>query len=129
MAAPSCSTIPAFSSHVTVCKKGIINCVSHVLRSSEEKRGLKLLAPSCLERFQYFYTKNFAVEIMDENDKHYSMKSIIFWDMTPCSLLSCIDVSEEHIASIFRVEAIISAGTSKQAGCNSIDYMASYPRR
>jgi hypothetical protein len=33
------------------------------------------------------------------------MKSIIFWNVTPCSLLSCNhDVSEEHIASIFRPE-------------------------
>jgi hypothetical protein len=37
------------------------------------------------------------------------MKSIIFWDMTPCSPLSLTDVSEEHIASIFRVEEIGSA--------------------
>jgi hypothetical protein len=36
------------------------------------------------------------------------MKSINFWDMTPCSPLST-DVSEEHIASIFRVEKISSA--------------------
>jgi hypothetical protein len=34
------------------------------------------------------------------------LKSIIFWDMTPCSPLSSTDVSEEHIASIFRVEEI-----------------------
>jgi hypothetical protein len=33
------------------------------------------------------------------------MKSINFWDIKPCSLLST-DVSEEHIASIFRVEKI-----------------------
>jgi hypothetical protein len=35
------------------------------------------------------------------------MKSIIFWDMTPYSALSCtqiFEVSEERIASIFRVE-------------------------
>jgi hypothetical protein len=31
------------------------------------------------------------------------MKSIIFWDITPCSRLST-DVSEKLIASIFRVE-------------------------
>jgi hypothetical protein len=31
------------------------------------------------------------------------MKSTTFWDITPCSLLS-VDVSEEHIASIFTVE-------------------------
>jgi hypothetical protein len=32
------------------------------------------------------------------------MKSIIFWDVTPCSLLDATDVSEEHITSIIRVE-------------------------
>jgi hypothetical protein len=31
------------------------------------------------------------------------MKNTIFWDTMPCSTLST-DVSEEHIASIFRVE-------------------------
>jgi hypothetical protein len=36
------------------------------------------------------------------------MKSINFWDITPCSPLST-DVLEEHIASIFRVEEISSA--------------------
>jgi hypothetical protein len=35
------------------------------------------------------------------------MKSIIFCDMTPCTLLSATDVSEEHIASFFRVEEVI----------------------
>jgi hypothetical protein len=37
------------------------------------------------------------------------MKSIIFWDMTPCSPLSFNRHLEEHIASIFRVEEIGSA--------------------
>jgi hypothetical protein len=32
------------------------------------------------------------------------LKSIIFWDIMPCSPLRVNDVSEEHIASIFRVE-------------------------
>jgi hypothetical protein len=31
------------------------------------------------------------------------MKSTVFWDVTPCSPETS-DVSEEHIASIFRVE-------------------------
>jgi hypothetical protein len=80
------------------------------------------------------------------------MKSIIFWDMTPCSLLSFSRRSEEHIASIFRVEKIIKQEpASKQVasrilfqpeipedggnmllrnvGCYSTDYTASYPRR
>jgi hypothetical protein len=50
------------------------------------------------------------------------MKSFIFWNMTPCRPLSLTDVSEEHVASIFRVEEIGSAKPeSKQ--------VASYPRR
>jgi hypothetical protein len=32
------------------------------------------------------------------------MKSSIFWDITPCSPLKVSDHSEEHIASIFRIE-------------------------
>jgi hypothetical protein len=32
------------------------------------------------------------------------MKIIIFWDETPCSPLKVTDISEEHTASIFRIE-------------------------
>jgi hypothetical protein len=32
------------------------------------------------------------------------MKSTFFWDITPCSPLKFSDSSEEHPASIFRVE-------------------------
>jgi hypothetical protein len=32
------------------------------------------------------------------------MKTTIFWDISPCSPLKSTGVSEEHIASIFRVE-------------------------
>jgi hypothetical protein len=32
------------------------------------------------------------------------MRSSVFWDITPCSPLKATDVSEEHVASIFRVE-------------------------
>jgi hypothetical protein len=32
------------------------------------------------------------------------MKSIIFWDITPCSPLKVTDVSGEHVAYIFRVK-------------------------
>jgi hypothetical protein len=45
-----------------------------VLRSKEGKRRLKLLALSYLDRLQHLYTKNYAAEIMDENDKHYSIE-------------------------------------------------------
>jgi hypothetical protein len=31
-------------------------------------------------------------------------KSSIFWDIAPCSPLKSTDVSEEHVASIFRFE-------------------------
>jgi hypothetical protein len=36
------------------------------------------------------------------------MKSVIFWDITPCSSLKVVrsDISEENVASIFRVEDI-----------------------
>jgi hypothetical protein len=37
------------------------------------------------------------------------MKSIIFWDITPCTPLSVNRRFGEHIASIFRVEEISSA--------------------
>jgi hypothetical protein len=37
------------------------------------------------------------------------MKSSIIWDITPCSPLSVTDASEEHIASVLRVEKISSA--------------------
>jgi hypothetical protein len=43
------------------------------------------------------------------------LKSIIFWDITPCSPLST-DVTEENIASIFRVEEEAEQETSVKAG-------------
>jgi hypothetical protein len=44
------------------------------------------------------------------------MKSFMFWDITPCSSLKVTDVSEEHAASIFRVEEYDEQETStKQA--------------
>jgi hypothetical protein len=42
------------------------------------------------------------------------MKSTIFWDITPCSPFST-DASEEYIASIFRVEKIISAKNQRES--------------
>jgi hypothetical protein len=49
------------------------------------------------------------------------MKSTIFWDMTPCSLQSFNDVSEEHIASIFGVKEISSAKpASKQVASKAL---------
>jgi hypothetical protein len=43
------------------------------------------------------------------------MKSTIFWDITPYSPLSVTDVSEEHIASIFRVVKIIWARNQRES--------------
>jgi hypothetical protein len=37
------------------------------------------------------------------------MNDDVFWDVTPCG--SCNNVSEEHIASIFRVKIISELGT------------------
>jgi hypothetical protein len=48
------------------------------------------------------------------------MKSINFWDITTCSPLST-DVSEEHIASIFRVEEISSARNQKASRTYFLD--------
>jgi hypothetical protein len=57
------------------------------------------------------------------------MKSIIFWDMMPCSPLSC----NRHFGGTYRLHLqgrrIISARTSRQAGSNSTDYTAPYPKR
>jgi hypothetical protein len=77
-------------------------------------------------------------------DLQRARHSIIFWDMTPCSLLSC----NRHFGGTCRLHLqgrrIISARTSRQTGsnpedgddmfirnvgCNSTDYTASYPRR
>jgi hypothetical protein len=33
-----------------------------------------------------------------------TLKSTVFWDVTPCSLVKFSDVTEERIASKFRVE-------------------------
>jgi hypothetical protein len=32
------------------------------------------------------------------------MKSSAFWDISPCSPLKATDLSEEHVASIFKIE-------------------------
>jgi hypothetical protein len=70
------------------------------------------------------------------------MKSIIFWDVTPWD---ATDVSEEHIASIFRVclppayllvlaEIFLDPEDGgdmflRNVGCISTDYTASHSRR
>jgi hypothetical protein len=73
------------------------------------------------------------------------MKSTVFWDITPCSPLSVNRRFGGHIASIFRVEKISSAGNQRQSRWQeelkmeamwssktrwlSTDYTALYPRR
>jgi hypothetical protein len=44
------------------------------------------------------------------------MESTTFWDITLYSPLKVTDVSEEHIASIFRVEELAEQETSVKAG-------------
>jgi hypothetical protein len=36
--------------------------------------------------------------------KNIGLEEYIFWDIMPCTMLKSTDVSEEYIASIFRVE-------------------------
>jgi deoxycytidylate deaminase len=43
------------------------------------------------------------------------MKSTIFWEITPCSSLK-VDISEEHIASIFRVKQDDQDTSMKEGG-------------
>jgi hypothetical protein len=56
------------------------------------------------------------------------MKSIIFWDMTPCSLLATCLLAGSCLNYFFDPEdggAILL----RNVGCNSTDYTASYPER
>jgi hypothetical protein len=45
------------------------------------------------------------------------MKSSIFWDIMWCCQLKVNRVSEEHVASIFRVEEKTEQESSMKAGC------------
>jgi hypothetical protein len=51
------------------------------------------------------------------------MRSYVFWDITPCSPLEVSNVSEENVASIFRVEECVKQeSTIKELvrrACNS----------
>jgi hypothetical protein len=58
------------------------------------------------------------------------MKSIIFWDMTPCSPLIC----RWHLLTRWFAELFFDPEDGgdtflRNVGCNSTDYTASYPRR
>jgi hypothetical protein len=55
------------------------------------------------------------------------MKSTIFWDITLCSPLST-DVSEEYIASIFRVEKIRSARNQRESSWQAPTCQPTYRR-
>jgi hypothetical protein len=65
------------------------------------------------------------------------MKGFIFWDRMPCGPLKAIDVSEEHVASIFTAEEQTRQETrvntkatySSKRPLLSADYTALYPRR
>jgi hypothetical protein len=46
----------------------------------------------------------FRSRCMEEVYEEYTMRNSIFWDITPCSTVKVNRDSEEHIASIFRVE-------------------------
>jgi hypothetical protein len=81
------------------------------------------------------YSRNVGFEVFTA----VVMKSIIFWDMTPCSPFSCT----RRFGGTYRLHLQgrrIVQQTSEQAGgkqdtflqnvgCNSTDYKASYPRR
>jgi hypothetical protein len=61
------------------------------------------------------------------------MKSIIFWDMTLCSPLSCTRHSACHLltrwfAELFFDPEDVGDKFLRSVGCNSTDYTASYPR-
>jgi hypothetical protein len=51
------------------------------------------------------------------------LKSIIFWDMTPCDLLA------RWFAELFFDPEDGGDTFLRNVGCNSTDYTASYPRR
>jgi hypothetical protein len=67
------------------------------------------------------------------------VKASIFWDITPCIPLKVTDVSEENVASVFRVEECKMLGLFDAADESSMflrnvcrlsaDYTVLYPRR
>jgi hypothetical protein len=67
----------------------------------------------------YYFLNVFKYNVGSEVLTAVVMKSIIFWDVTPCSLLSCnrrfggnLLVLTEIISSALKMEAICSSGTS-----------------
>jgi hypothetical protein len=59
----------------------------------------------------------------------YSIKSIIFWNVTPCSLIKSTNILEECTTSIFRVTGGAEQETSKNRQQPELDYMTSHPTR
>jgi hypothetical protein len=57
------------------------------------------------------------------------MKSIIFWDMTPCSPLSSTHLLTRLFAELFFDPEDGGDTFLRNVGCYSTDYTASYPRR
>jgi hypothetical protein len=57
------------------------------------------------------------------------MKSIFFWDMTPCSLWQACHLLARWFAELFFDPEDGGDTFLRNVGYNSTDYMASYPRR
>jgi hypothetical protein len=56
------------------------------------------------------------------------MKCFVLWDLTPCSPVRD-KVSEEYLASIFRIEYYTKLETYAKHVANRANYTVSYPRR
>jgi hypothetical protein len=54
------------------------------------------------------------------------MKSSVFWVIAPCSPSKSTNVSEEHVASIFRVEEYAKQDTSMKQAASMVML---HPRR
>jgi hypothetical protein len=78
------------SSNAFICHPGLDSLGAHVPRNSGSSDPRK--KPSQWSRCPL------------EKQTVAHLKSSMFWDITPCSPLKSTDVSEEHIASIFRVK-------------------------
>jgi hypothetical protein len=68
---------------------------------------MSCIALQAYRRFGETYTSIFRLEVLNryqtERKDALALKSALLWIITPCSPLRVNDVSEEHIASRFRV--------------------------
>jgi hypothetical protein len=64
-----------------------------------------------------YYSQGYGGGI--RNRRHAGPKSTIFWDVTPWK---STDVSEEHIASMFRIEEWTEKETSVKAGSGLLQF-------